>query len=75
MSIVVLETPTLGEAWLTTARAILEESALESYDDLPTRELALLTLAVAHPSSDDPVIAELGDPEWLTELARVVEPV
>jgi len=61
----VLDTPTLGEAWLTTARAILEEGALESYDGLPTRELALLTLAVVHPSSDDPVIAELGDPDWL----------
>jgi len=61
----VLDTLTLGEAWLTTARAILEEGALESYDGLPTRELALLTLAVVHPSSDDPVIAELGDPDWL----------
>ena len=29
------------------------------------RELAMLTLEVAHPSSDDRVIAELGDAEWL----------
>ncbi len=65
MSIVVLEAPTLGEGWLRASRAILERGALARYDDQPTRELAMLTLEVAHPSSDDRVIAELGDTEWL----------
>jgi thymidylate synthase len=65
MSIVVVESPTLGEGWLRTSRAILEQGALERYDDQPTRELALLTLVVEQPSSDDPLIAELGDAEWL----------
>ncbi|HMJ34486.1 MAG TPA: thymidylate synthase [Baekduia sp.] len=65
MSIVVVDAPTLGEGWLRVSRAILQRSALASYDDQPTRELALLTLAVEHPSSDDPIIAELGDAEWL----------
>ncbi len=65
MSIVTVDAPTLGEGWLRTSRAILEEGALERYDGLPTRELALLTLTVARPSSDDPLINELGDPEWL----------
>jgi len=65
MSIVVVESPTLGEGWLRTSRTILERGALERYDDQPTRELALLTLVVEHPSSDDPLIAELGDAEWL----------
>jgi thymidylate synthase len=65
MSIVVVESPTLGEGWLRTSRAILERGALERYDDQPTRELALLTLVVEQPSSDDPLIAELGDAEWL----------
>jgi thymidylate synthase len=65
MSIVVVESPTLGEGWLRTSRAILERGALERYDDQPTRELAFLTLVVEQPSSDDPLIAELGDAEWL----------
>jgi thymidylate synthase len=65
MSIVAIETPTLGEGWLHTSRAILEEGALERYDGQTTRELALLTLTVERPASDDPLIAELGDVEWL----------
>jgi thymidylate synthase len=65
VSIVVVESPTLGEGWLRTSRAILERGALERYDDQPTRELALLTLVVEQSASDDPLIAELGDAEWL----------
>jgi thymidylate synthase len=65
MPIVVVDAPTLGEGWLRTSRAILERGALERYDGQPTRELALLTLTVAQPASDDPLIAELGDAEWL----------
>ena len=65
MSIVVVEAPTLGEGWLQTSRAILKQGALERYDGQMTRELALLTLTVERPSSDDPLIAELGDAEWL----------
>jgi thymidylate synthase len=65
MSIVVLEAPTLGEGWLCASRAILERGAVARYDDQPTRELALLTVAVEQPSSEDPVIAQLGDAAWL----------
>ena len=60
-----MQRPTLGDGWLLTSRAILELGALERYDGAPTRELALLTLAVERPSSADPLIAELGDSEWL----------
>jgi thymidylate synthase len=65
MSIVVVEAPTLGEGWLRTSRAILDEGALATYDGQPTRELALLTLVVAQPTPDDEIIARLGDPQWL----------
>jgi thymidylate synthase len=65
MPIVVVDAPTLGEGWLRASSAILERGALERYDGQPTRELALLTLTVAQPASDDPLIAELGDAEWL----------
>jgi thymidylate synthase len=70
MGVVVLETPTLGEGWLAATRAILEQGELARYDGQPTREIALLTLAVRQPFSDDPLIAERGDPErlaWMRE--------
>jgi thymidylate synthase len=60
-----LQAATLGEGWLLTAREILTSGEVATYDGTATRELALLTLVVEHPSSDDPIIARLGDPEWL----------
>jgi thymidylate synthase len=65
MSIVVVQSPTLGEGWIDVTRAVLERGAIASYDGQRTRELALLTLVVDQPSSDDETIARLGDPEWL----------
>jgi thymidylate synthase len=65
MSIVVLESPTLGEGWLRASRAILEEGALARYDGQRTRELTLLTLVIVRPSPHDRVIAQLGDAGWL----------
>jgi thymidylate synthase len=65
MSLVVVESPTLGAGWLDVTRAVLQEGGLASYDGQRTRELALLTLVVERPSSADETIARLGDPEWL----------
>jgi thymidylate synthase len=65
MTTAAIDAPTLGEGWLRTSRAILEQGALDRYDGAPTRELALVTLTVERPSSEDALIAELGDPEWL----------
>jgi thymidylate synthase len=66
LAVTVIESQTIGEAWLDVSRAVLEEGAPATYDGQVTRELALLTLVVAEPRSDDPVVADLGDPEWLT---------
>jgi thymidylate synthase len=65
MAVTVIETATLGEAWLAVSRAVLEQGVPASWGGLETRELATLTLEVAEPAMDDPVIAELGDPAWL----------
>jgi thymidylate synthase len=65
MGIVMVQEPTLGEGWLAVSRAILEDGAPATYDGQVTRELALLTLHVARPASDDELIARLGDPDWL----------
>ena len=70
MAVVVVEASTLGEGWLAVSRAILERGDIASYDGQVTKELALLTLAVERPESADPLIADLGDPEWLDWMHR-----
>jgi thymidylate synthase len=60
-----IEATTLGEAWLETARRIVEQGAEASWGGAPTLELTHLTLAVDAPDPDDATIAALGDPEWL----------
>jgi thymidylate synthase len=62
---VALESETLGEAWLLVAREILESGVAATYDGEATRELGLLTLVVERPASDDPIIARLGDADWV----------
>jgi thymidylate synthase len=66
VSLTVIEATTIGEAWLDVSRAVLEQGSDATYDGATTRELSLLTLVVAEPASDDPVVSELGDPEWLS---------
>jgi thymidylate synthase len=65
MSIAVVQSPSLGDGWIDVTRAVLERGTIASYDGQRTRELALLSLVVEHPSSDDDIIGRLGDPEWL----------
>ena len=62
---VVIETVTIGEAWLAIAAHILAAGAPERYDGLPILEVAHATLVVTAPNPDDPRIAEHGDPERL----------
>ncbi|HEX7626133.1 MAG TPA: thymidylate synthase [Gaiellaceae bacterium] len=66
----VVEARTLGDGWLEVSRRILERGADETYDGAPTKELALLTLAVAEPDPGDATIAALADPEWLDWMHR-----
>jgi thymidylate synthase len=62
---VVIESRTIGEAWLAVAERILRAGEPERYDGLPILELAHVTLIVAAPDADDPLIARHGDPERL----------
>jgi thymidylate synthase len=66
----VVETRTLGEGWLEISRRILEAGADASYDGQATRELPVVTLAVAEPDPADELIASLADPEWLDWMRR-----
>ena len=65
-----IETRTIGEAWLETARRILADGTTAVYDREPTVELALVTLLVAEPDPADAVIAELADADWLEWMRR-----
>ena len=67
---ILIEERTLGLGWLETCRRILADGADETYDGIATKELALLTLAVAEPDPDDELIAELADPDWLDWMER-----
>jgi thymidylate synthase len=65
MTVTVVAAQSLGEGWLAVSRRILEDGAEAVYDGQTTREVALLTLVVEETDPDDPIVAELGDPEWL----------
>jgi thymidylate synthase len=66
----VVETRTLGEGWLEVSRRILEAGADATYDGHVTRELAVVTLAVAGPDPEDELIAAQADPDWLAWMRR-----
>jgi thymidylate synthase len=65
-----IEARTLGVAWLAACGLIMARGASASYDGVPTREIALLTLVVDEPDSRDGVIVELGDAGWLDWMER-----
>ncbi len=60
----------LGLGWLEVSRRILDSGADKTYDGQVTRELALVTLAVAEPDPNDELIASLADPAWLDWMKR-----
>jgi thymidylate synthase len=61
----ILRSETIGEAWFAVAGRIVEDGVPSRYDDLPIRELSLVTLAVARPDPDDELIAAYAEPERL----------
>ena len=73
-----LHSDTIGEAWLAVAGRIVGNGVPGRYDNLPMREVSLLTLAIARPDPDDEFIARHAEPErlaWMhanfTDPARV----
>jgi thymidylate synthase len=61
----ILRSETIGEAWFAVAGRIVEDGVPSRYDDLPIREISLVTLAVARPDPDDELIATYAEPEQL----------
>jgi thymidylate synthase len=60
-----VEERSLGAAWLEVSRRILEGGTDATYDGIPTKELAILTVTVDEPDPADELIASLADPDWL----------
>ena len=72
---ITVATTSIGEAWLEIARDLLDAGRTSRYDGLPIRELAAVTIEVAHPDPADETIARLADPERLDWMRRnFVEP-
>jgi thymidylate synthase len=70
----------IGAAWVAVARRILARGILTRYEDLPVREISLVTLTVQRPDPDDEIIARHGDQArlaWMhanfTDRSRVAE--
>src|SRR5258708_32565894 len=59
---VTLHAATIGAAWLAVARRIIADGIVSRYDDLPVREISLVTLAVDGPDPGDEIIARYGEP-------------
>ena len=60
-----LHAVTIGSAWFAVARRIIADGIVSRYDDLPVREISLVTLAIERPDPDDEIIARHADPERL----------
>ena len=60
-----LQAATIGAAWVAAAKRILADGIESSYDGLPVREIAHVTLAVGHPDPADEIIARHAEPERL----------
>jgi hypothetical protein len=61
----IIRSDTIGHAWLAVAGRVAANGVPSRYDDLPAREISLVTLAVARPDPDDEVIARHAEPERL----------
>jgi hypothetical protein len=61
----ILRAGTIGEAWLAVAGRIVADGVSSRYDDLPVREISLVTLVVSRPDPADEIIARHADPERL----------
>ncbi len=58
----ILAAETIGAAWLGVAARILAGGVDSCYDELAVREIANVTLAVAHPDPADEIIVRYADP-------------
>jgi len=56
---------TIGETWLKTASAIIKKGRKMWDEEKEIKELVCLLLIIEHPSPEDKIIKQFGDPKWL----------
>ncbi|HWF81304.1 MAG TPA: thymidylate synthase [Streptosporangiaceae bacterium] len=61
----ILSSDTIGGGWFAAAGRIVAHGVPSRYDDLPIREVSLLTLTIARPDPHDEIIAKHAEPERL----------
>jgi thymidylate synthase len=61
----ILEASTIGAAWISVARVIMESGIASTYDELPMREVLMTSLEVREPNTSDDIIERYADPERL----------
>jgi len=73
-----IDAGSIGQAWLAVAGHILDDGLPAHYDGRPILEVDQVTLHVARPAAQDPIVERLGEPErlaWMhanfTDHARV----
>lgn len=59
----IVNTTTIGEAWIAVARSIMESGVASTYDGLAMREVLMITLVVRTPKSTDDIIERFADPD------------
>ena len=59
----VIETSTIGEAWIAVARLIMESGAPSTYEESPMREVLMATIVVLQPEISDEIVERFASAE------------
>jgi len=66
----VIESSTIGEAWIAIARVIIESGVASTYDGSAIREVLMTTITVKDPGATDNIVERFVDPERLAWMRR-----
>lgn len=60
-----IEATTIGGAWISVARLIMEAGVVSTYDGLAMREVLMTTITVGTPTTSDDIVERFASPERL----------
>jgi thymidylate synthase len=61
----IIDTTTIGEAWIDVVRVIMDDGVASTYDGLAMREVLMTTIIVHAPATSDDIVERFADPERL----------
>ncbi len=62
----IIESPTIGDAWIAVAQLIMRAGVTSTYDGLAMREVLMALITVGNPEIEDEIIERFADPERLS---------